>query len=386
MGNDNFSAFSPMSEEGFSGKYKDYDVSSLEGMSQEQASSPEGAASQGALGTPASAGSAPAFGPADKGKGEAAKPVSDFHRMYISGSDDEKDDVASKMEEQFGAQGLSLQGAVDQVFSQGGEAAMQLAEKFGYVPQERQGGGEAFKNREEALQDYGVQMDEGKERKLAEKKKADNRRAMGGFLMDVGIRMLASNRQDAGGAFGEGMMGARQSRKEDKRQAAQDQLKADETERQRRREDTADEAAKLRAQQQTEKYEYEKTQRGTKEAKAEREGLAQIVAKDGTVHYVNIEEGTVEDEDGVPIRKATAEDLSAAQRRTDARATERTVNAERTRIRKIVAEGFSDDPEIEAIIDEKNSNKKRAMINELADKNLYISTSPSAEDDPLGLL
>jgi hypothetical protein len=377
-----FTGFDPIDEKRDESKYAGYDVAGLEKTIPQQnvPSQPSGgAASQGALEAPAPAGAtSPAFG--DTKKADDPEPVSDFHRMYLKGDDKDRDAVADRMEEQFGEQGLSLQGAVNKVFEEGGQSAMQLAERFGYIPPEESAGKGAFKTREQALADYGVEMDEAKEQKLVAQKKDANRRAMGGFLMDVGLRILASNREDAGGAIGEGALGARQSRKDERRQTQQDEMAAEDRARKQRREDTADEAGRIRESREAESYEYEKSQRAAAEAKA---NLVEITTKGGEVYFVNREEGLVEDEDGVPIRTATAEDLSAAQRRVREDNRARLFHTERRAIQKLVDEDTSDDPEINAISEETSGDKRRQMINDLANKRLGASAE---DDDPLGLL
>lgn len=380
MARDSFSSFSPMVEEPES-KYSNYDVGALEQKAQppqqNAPSSPQGgAASQGALGNPDSSGGTPAFSPAKKGQGEAAKPVSDFHRMYLEGDESERESVAEKMEAQFAEQGLSLQGAVNKVFEQGGEAAMGLAEKFGYVPPEEKAGQGAFKTREEALKDYGVEMDEAKEQKLAAEKKAKNRHAMGGFLMDVGLRILASNREDGGGAIGEGVLGAQQSRRDTKRQDAADTMAAEDRTRKQSREDESDAMARQREARQVEESEYKKGRRGAQEEKEAREGLAQITDKEGLVQYVKIEEGLITDKEGVPIRKATAKEVSAAQEQTNIRQREGQFQKERGNIQKIVDEGFeTEDSELNAIIAETDGDIRREMIADLAKKRIDSGTS-----------
>lgn len=382
---------------GASGKHKDYDVGALEALSQEQSPSPQGAASQGAVGDPAPAGKAPsADGALDQ---EAPQ---DMLSIFNKASPEDRDYLTNQQQEALAPHGKSLEGGLEEVLMNGGPQAMaraaqfgidltdfankinpapkgggpeaKVGQAFGNVPTEEQSAsGEAFKSQEQAVGDMRAGLKKNKDEAVAKKKA--QRDAIAAFLMETGLRVLASTREDVGGAFGEAALGTMESGAARKRQAAQDKMAADENERKNKRQDAADEAARVREARDAEQYEYDKSQRGVKEAEAERKGLAQIVAKDGTVHYVNIEEGTVEDEDGVPIRKATTEDLSAAQRATDARAKERQVISERNRIRKAVAEGYTDNPELQAIMDEKDPAKAREMINALADKNLTIEGS-----------
>jgi len=359
-------------------RYGNYNLAGLESLGgQKNTPSPSGAASQGALGTPAPAGG-------------AQKPVSDFHKMYMDSEDSDKDAVADKMEQQFGEQGLSLKGAVNKVFEQGGETAMQLAERFGYIPSEAQANSaEAFKTREQALSDYGVEMDNAKERDLADKKRLSDRRAMGGFLMDVGIRILASNRDDAGGAIAEGVLSTRQTRKDEARQKSADEVAAADRERKIRREDAADEAAKLKSARDEEKYQYDKSQRAADEQARERKGMVKTINKKGETYYydpLDPKKGAyVEDADGNRVRSDTAMDLSKAQMATNARAYKQARARARTAIEKDIKDYDTQYPEI---AEETDNKKREKMIDAAVDETLRRDgyTLGADNDDPLGLL
>ena len=321
-------------------KYADYDVAGMQSLApQPDVPSPDGAASQGALGAPSQGGdSSPAFTPDEgKGVGEARKPVSDFHRIYRESNDADRDAVADKMEEQFAGQGLSLQGAVNMVFEQGGETAAQLASEFGYLPPEESAGKEAFKTREQALSDYGVAIDSAKETQVAEKKKLDNRRAMGGFLMDVGLRIMASNKPGVG-AIGEGVLGAKQARYDKGRERRKDTIAEEDRKRKIEREDAADEAARVEAAAKKEKREYDISQRGAEEKKRDIGNLKEVTNEEGEVYYFDPTDpkkgNWVTDKDGNRLKAADV-GLSKAQIETSRRAYDRAVNSKVEKIKSL---------------------------------------------------
>ena len=382
-------------------KYASYDPSGLAAAANPQAGaiqapgaleaapSPQGAASQGALGDPASAGESPAFG-----EGEARKPISDFHAKFIDGDNEDKDLIAEKMERQFGDQGLSLQGAVDKIFEQGGEDAMAAAEQFGYVPTEKQASSnEAFKSREEALADYGVKVDKKKEADLVEEKRLENRRAMGGFLMDVGLRILASNREDVGGAIGEGVLGAQQARADKKRLADEDRIKAEDRDiakadrtRKQEREDKSDSRAIAKEDRDAEQSAYDKSQRGEQEKKVKAGRMSKIVTEDGTVLYVDPSDPSsaeyVYDSEG---NKIIAKDvgLSAAQIATNTRAYNAKVNS---KVEKMKAQTEYDLERNYPALEGLSGEARIAAIIKIAQEEVGSQGNTPADNDPLGLL
>lgn len=187
-------------------------------------SEPQEASPGGALSGEAPAqGAEPAFdmaGDSGLGVGEARKPEqpgNDFFGMYRSASDEDKDHMAGQMEEQFAPFGLSLDGAVTQMWQQNPQLAAELGKKFGFVPPADQAGKPGFKTEAQALADYEEATDKQKAAAEKAKLKKEKRQAMGGFLFEMGLRILASNRPDAGGAIAEGALGtldARAARKE----------------------------------------------------------------------------------------------------------------------------------------------------------------------------
>lgn len=198
------------------GRYGNYDITPLQGLAPpSSAPAAPAVASRGALQGAPPAGGAPlsAFSPGTSGKGagEARKPPKNqFFDMWKDGDDKDRDEVAAKQEEVFAQKGLSLEGATKMLFDQGGEVAAEIGRQYGLVPPEDKAGMPAFKTTEAAVADM-----EGARKKRDTK--LSKRRAMGGFLMEMGLRILSSKHDDVGGAIGEGALStidARRQRKE----------------------------------------------------------------------------------------------------------------------------------------------------------------------------
>ncbi len=270
--------------------YDDFNLSALEAVGNQNASSTPsgGAASQDALGNPASVGGTPEPAFADvKGEGEAKKPASDYHRMFLDAEDADKAAVADQVERGAAPGGKSLDGMMNDVFEKGGLPAMELAKAYGWIPPEEKAGQDGFKTREKALSDYGVAVDKQKETEVAEQDRLTQRYAMGGFLMDVGLRILASNRDDAGGAIGEGILGAQQARTDKKDKAEAKTVATEDRERKHRREDEADKLRREKGAREAEEAEYDKTQRGAKARSARTKDMEQIITDDGRIFYID---------------------------------------------------------------------------------------------------
>jgi len=195
-------------------KYENYDISALTG-DQNSAPAATQPASQGALsGGAPQAGAAPVKGAL--GEGEARKPEgqqgSDFYTMFRSGSDDEREEMTRNVLEPLESKGVSAEGAAKMMWEKNPQLATEIGAKFGIVPPADKAGMPGFKTQEQALLDY-----ESDKTKAADEKarlKKEKRHAMGGFLFEMGLRILASNREDAGGAIGEGALGTIQARRE----------------------------------------------------------------------------------------------------------------------------------------------------------------------------
>ena len=221
-------------------KYSGYDPTPLKALDPRNAPAAPAVASQGAFAPPTSGAPMPAFAKGDQGKGggEARRPEKNqFFDMWSKGSTEDQDEVATQQENVFAQQGLSLDGATKMLFDQGGEVAAQLGAKYGLVPPADKAGMPAFKTQEQALEDM-----EGKANDL--KRRTEKRRAMGGFLMEMGLRILASNRDDAAGAIGEGTLGTIDARRQRQFEDEDRDIMKSELERKRGREDAADSRSK----------------------------------------------------------------------------------------------------------------------------------------------
>lgn len=230
-------------------------------------------------------------------------------------------------------------------------AEMALGQAMGNIPSDENAGQPAFKTKEAALSDNKAKTKGFVED--ADKKKREQRAAMAAFLTETGLRILASQRSDAGEAFGEAVLGTMDSNAKKKRQEANDKMQAAELERQHGREDTKDTMAKQK--------------RAEEAAGAERDKLEKIVKPDGTIEYVDITKGKVFGEDGTELREATPADLSAAQIATNIRAYDSKLNS---KVEKIKA---MDSYERERAYDELKGLKGKAMrdkIIELAKQEL----------------
>lgn len=370
-----FTGYDPIDAEREASPTGGFDPSNLERLDPRNAPAGPPAASRGALpGAPAQAGApvGPAF---DKqlGVGEARKPENegkDFYGEWARSSAEDKDAVADSMEQNFAQQGMSLEGAVDMLYKQGGEAAARLGRRFGLVPPEEKAGTPAFKTTEAAVAD--MEAGEDKLRQKKDDERRSKRRAMGGFLMEMGLRILSSNKADAPGAIAEGALGTIGSRRESEAAAADRKIAMEDRERRQKMED----AAEARAERKMNLDEW----------KAKKPKLAQITDKDGNVMYVEEQEGYVLDEDGNRVRKASDAELSAAQQETTKRAKQQQINSERRAIQKLVDEDgeFSDNPEIVAIAKEENADKRRKMIAQLARQRVE-SVGAQGAGDPLNL-
>jgi len=216
------------------------------GVSRENSPSPKGAASQGESGAGGNAGAGYTLGgPAKKGQGEAAK--RDFGMMWTEASDEDKDSVVQSVADPLAAQGVSLEGGVMNALKQGGPHAMAAAQRWGidlnqFADQLNPEGAQkesdgptgntpkAFKGDDEygesrALTSKNIQADKKKDQKVQQ------RRAMGGFLMELGINILSSQRGDATGAIGEGLKTTFVEKEARKTEAADRDIIAEESKR-----------------------------------------------------------------------------------------------------------------------------------------------------------
>ena len=155
----------------------------------------------------------------------------DFFSHWQKANTEEKEQLTANLEEMPNAAGKSLEGLMQEAYAQNPDVATEIGAKYGFSPPNKDGGMPNFKLEQRALGMYDETMMKGDlalakgEQVLGEidemnKKddaKREKRHAMGAFLFEAGLRILASNRGDAGGAIAEGVLGtmeARQARKE----------------------------------------------------------------------------------------------------------------------------------------------------------------------------
>ena len=251
------------------GKYDDYDISSLTGE-QNTAPAAQQPASQGALSGGAPAGAAPVSGAL--GEGEARRPegpANDFYSVFKGGSDDDREAMTRNVLEPLEAKGVSAEGAAKMMWEKNPQLAAEVGAKFGIVPPADKAGMPGFKTQEQALLDY-----ESDQQKAADEKaklKKEKRHAMGGFLFEMGLRILASNRQDAGGAIGEGALGTFEAMRQRGKTAREEKIAAEDRKYQlgERGEAATDRTRKREAEDLG--TEYAKTEEGRRAAKAKRE-------------------------------------------------------------------------------------------------------------------
>lgn len=376
-------------------KYGSYDPSPLMALapSNAPAARQPAVASRGALQAPPTGGEPmPAFSPGDEGKGvgEARKPKkgTDFFGMWEKGDAEDRDAVAENMADVFGQKGLSLEGATKMIYDQGGEMAARIGEKYGLVPPADKAGMPAFKTQEQAVAD----VEKGIEEKEAKKKK---RQAMGGFLMEVGLRILASNRDDAGGAIAEGALGTMESRRQRKEQEEMKSIATAEMERKAKLEERAETRAEKglgleerRTAAEEKRAAAAKTSADAKAAADRKDRLEKITTTDGEVLYVDPAAGWVKDpESGERIREATIADLSAAQIETNRRAWAGAVARNRekigamskTELKRIGAGNIYD------LTGQEKEDAIRQLAEDMAKQDGYVNVSSSGgNDDPLG--
>jgi hypothetical protein len=328
-------------------------------------SSPNGAASQeGALGAPPQGGvssDATAFGPRSGADALGNKPREEgktgmrYLDMWKTAGPEDKKAQLDALEEQLGGAGTGVKAKANEFIGQamksGNEAVLKLAMEYGWAPRDGQVG--PTKEPQAALADMEERKSDPKRLKKeqraeivdAKRKRGEwTREDMGGFLTELGFRILASNRDDVGGALGESVQGMKKERQEKKRYDESQSIAKAERERKRKREDRADTLKEEKARREV--------------TKEEREKLEKIVQKDGTVEYVDIKKGKVVGEDGEELRVATDSDLSKAQQQTNERAIASARAAAGREFNKLASDRT--DPEVKAIQKIKDPDKRKA--------------------------
>lgn len=168
-----------------------------------------------------------------------------------------------------------------------------------------------------------------------------NRRKMGGFLMELGLNILASNRDDAGAAVGDAANKTRADRTERKRVQAATDLATSERERKRRREDESDTLKEEKAAR-------ERRREKRDISSADRSKLKLLQKEDGTYEYVDIQKGEVLGADGKYLRGVTKADKS------------KTLNVGQEEIKRRAAQGRLDD-RMNAIRDNPTTEEEDAL-------------------------
>jgi hypothetical protein len=282
------------------------------------------------LGAPASAGGGSAFGPLKSKVDPTSKSYYDY---WKAASPEDRRHASDELDKNLGTLGSGIVAKSNEMISNamkgGDESTLAVAEQFGWSPTDKQ---KAFVGPPEDRKGSGW-----------------DREAMGGFLTELGFRILASNRQDLGGAFGEAAVSTMESRDRKKQTAAAQALAKSERERRHRREDEADQISRDK-----------ETRAKSKEG---RDKLEKITLKNGEIIWADIEAGYAVDPDtGERIRSLTTADLSASSRRI---AQDNLANAKKSldvRLDKLIKEGEGG-PEVDAIADEDDS-KQRAKMRE----------------------
>jgi hypothetical protein len=284
-----------------------------------------------------------------------------FFKLWQESSDEDKDAVADNVEQGFKGKNIDMREQAEKIAG-ADPASAELAAQFGY------GGNKAG----------AFSGPEGKKPRW-------DRKAWGGFLMEAGLRILASNRDDAGGAIGEGVLGTMEAQRGRGIEDANRTVAMEELERDRmrdaasdRRAESADQRAgraESRADRQEDRLAESSTWNNRRiQAGLKDKTLEKIVAEDGTTYYVEKKEGMVRDEDGKPIKAMNPYTLSAAQLETNKRAQAQMRATEYRKIETALADFVMNDPELEAI-QEATGDDRRKMIDALVDRRVakYMS-------------
>ena len=112
------------------------------------------------------------------------------------------------------------------------------------------------------------------------------------WLPEMGLRILASNREDAAGAIGEGALGTIEARDKRKRQTAADKMDAADRARRIEREDTQEARAVEKEKREVKKFERE----------MDTGDLEKYIQQDGTVVWGKKGEGFAYTPDGKKIK------------------------------------------------------------------------------------
>lgn len=362
------------------------------------------AASQGALGAPASAGAKPAF--ADRGMivGDDIRDTTTSARYKDmwddpSTTDEMKDDTLTELEKPLIAKGSGIEATANEVVSntmkQGDMPTLSLLMDWGWTPEsERPGDSTAFAGKKNLGSEFTVQEGDqgalGKEIEPGEEKPKWDRQQMGGFLMEFGLRMLASNRETGGEAFGEAAIGTIDARRERKKTAAAEELAKQERERKVRREDEADMHRRNKEERDAKAGTRAEAEEARKVSDQARKGLVKVKQDDGSFIYAEIKKGKLVDKEGNTVYGET-DDVSLNQQRVDARADVNTRKDIRKALVKALTGGRSairKHPQREAlqkIFDEEDPKKRERLMEVYEDKEFGRSKGQKDSGNPMGI-
>ncbi len=323
-------------------------LSGLESVGQNSPPEPQGSPPPGgALAAPAPAGdsSDAAFGEGEPTKGDT------YYDLFQAADTKTQDDAVEEVEKSMGAMGSGIiaktQELASNAMAQKDGKTLNLLLKWGWKPPEerpafnpetdmvgetsegalgkinvsdKSGAGGGALQEEVTVPEAGpVKEEKGPPVGLNDEqaKPKFDRKQMGGFLMELGFNILASNREDAGGALGDAYGKTTASRDARKRQGSADKLAADDRARTQRRQDEGD-LHKRNAEERAQRKEKRDIQ------KAELDKLEQFKLEDGTVAYYGKSEGPVLDKNGEKIKldslsKKDRDKLTAGQTAIDVR-------------------------------------------------------------------
>ncbi len=364
------------------------------------------AASQGALGAPANAGAKPdnafvGYGElgADEGGGQR------YIDMWDDPATSDEDRVATvdELERSLGAGGSGViaktNETVSKIMKEGDMPGLGLLLDWGWTPDvERPEGDSAFGGKKNLGSEFteqagdmgalGADIVPGEAPKPEGKPKWDRKR-MGGFLMEFGLRMLASDRDDAGEAFGEAALGTMEARDQRKKTAAAEELAKQERDRKQRREDEGDLHKREKEKRDARAAELREKDEARKVEDQAKKGLVRVKQDDGSFIYASIKKGRLVDEEGNTVYGET-DKVSLAQQHTNARADVNTRKDIRKALIKALTGSIRKHPQredLQKIKDEEDPAKRERLMEVYEDKEYDRAKGKKTKDsdNPMGL-
>ncbi len=360
------------------------------------------AASQGALGAPASAGAKPdnafvGYGELGADEGGGQRYIDMFDSPDVT--DEDRDANEREIDKQLSAGGSGTVAKTNEIVANtmknGDMPTLSLLLDWGWTPEsERSSDSTAFGGKKNLGSEFTVQEGDmgalGKDIEPGEAKKPKwDRRRMGGFLMEFGLRMLASDRDDAGEAFGEAALGTISARDERKKTKAAEELAKQERERKTRREDEADKHKRDKAARDARAGKRAEAEEKRKVKDQAAKGLVAVKQDDGSTIYAKIQKGKLVDEEGNTVY-GTTDKVSLAQQHTDARADVNTRKDIRKALVKALTGSIRKHPQkedLQKIKDEKDPKKRERLMEAYEDKefNRAKGKKKKDSDNPMGL-